>query len=140
IQDIVVLQKLSLTTPEFHNQLRLNIMQNPSIVLAENDVISLESVKITNLSCTFKVDELSQALQSRWARNEDEKLATSEGLDCQVLRPNGEGWQTGKFRIVVEFCPDLLEEETDEVAIETPNTDSPLDALRQETAQSNGHD
>jgi hypothetical protein len=46
-----------------------------------------------------------------------------EGIECEILKFNSEGWQKGKFRIKVtlEFCPD-------EPEIEEP--ESPLDDLR----------
>lgn len=51
----------------------------------------------------------------------------ADGIECEVLKPNSNGWQKGKVRINVsiEFCPDTLEGGESE-----PET-SPLDWLRQ---------
>ncbi|WP_041233692.1 KGK domain-containing protein [Cylindrospermum stagnale] len=52
-----------------------------------------------------------------------------EGIECEILKFNSEGWQKGKFRIKVsiEFCPDEPEiEETTEIK----EPESPLDDLR----------
>ncbi|MGF1601340.1 MAG: KGK domain-containing protein [Thermosynechococcaceae cyanobacterium] len=112
-------------------------MHQKSLVLSKDDVISLEE-KINNLSLTFKVDELLEDLQQKWAKNNDEKLASGRGLDCQVLRQSGQGWQTGKIRVVLEFCPDTPEEIETSAVESTSSAESPLETLRQETA-SNGY-
>ncbi|WP_110984902.1 KGK domain-containing protein [Acaryochloris thomasi] len=114
-------------------------MQKNSVILSSCDVISPIG-ETKSLPYTFKAKELLIDLKDGWARSNQEKLVFSEGFSCHVLRPNGEGWQTGKFRVVIEFCPDSPEEATDEPAAEqASSTESPLDALRQETTQVNGH-
>jgi KGK domain len=62
---------------------------------------------------------------------------TEKGMDCEILNPNGKGWQKGKarIRIILEFCPD----EANEGAIASSKTDphlldSSLDDIRQEIA------
>lgn len=104
-------------------------MNQTPMLLIKDDVISLKE-KVNNLPRTFKVAELVHDLWNRWAKNNNEKLITSEGLDCQLLRPNGQGWETGKLRVVIEFCPDVPEM-IDELAPEQRVcADSPLDVLR----------
>lgn len=99
------------------------------MLLVKDDVISLKK-KVNNLPQTFKVAELVHDLWRRWAKNNDEKLITSEGLDCQILKPNGRGWETGKLRVVIEFCPDVPEMIAELATEQRVGTDSPLDALR----------
>jgi hypothetical protein len=102
--------------------------------LTKQDVISLEETKVNNLSQTFKVDELLTHVQAKvqWAKDEDKYSAFSDGIDCQVLRPNSQGWQRGKFRIVIEFCPELPTAPAHEV------TESSVSTSGQEAEQPNG--
>jgi KGK domain len=53
---------------------------------------------------------------------ENRKAWFSDGIKCEVLKPNSNGWEKGKFRIniSIEFCPETLE---------TKNSD--LDSIRQ---------
>jgi hypothetical protein len=53
---------------------------------------------------------------------ENRKVWFADGIECEILKPNSNGWQKGKFRIniSIEFCPDVLEEQ-----------ESGLDSIRQ---------
>ena len=56
--------------------------------------------------------------------------ALLSGMNCDLLQPDGKGWQKGKLKICFEFIPE--EPETVEI-IEKPIKDhfSPLDEIRQ---------
>ena len=53
--------------------------------------------------------------------DESRKAWFEDGIECEVLNPNSNGWKKGKIRIniKIEFCPDEQEE------------DSTLDGIRQ---------
>lgn len=58
-----------------------------------------------------------------------EKDWLGDGIDCEILKIGGKGWQKGKIkiRVNVEFCPD--EPEIEE-APEITEPESPLDDIR----------
>lgn len=53
---------------------------------------------------------------------ENRKVWFADGIECEVMKPNSNGWQKGKIRINVsiEFCPEISE-----------TKDSDLDSIRQ---------
>lgn len=61
---------------------------------------------------TFRVGELSEAIESHLAQaiadwNEEKKAWFSDrGIDCEALRFGSNGWQKGRIRLCLEFCPD----------------------------------
>ena len=83
----------------------------------EDDVISQKSnsQKIDRFSDTFTGLEILANFRDRVS---DDEQVLIDGFKCKVLQP-GKGWQTGKIRINVEFCPDNPTE-----------PDSPLDEIR----------
>ena len=107
-----------------------------------DEVVSVEdSKKILLAHPIFKFSELKQALThliqtyDSNARNGwgDEKVKWfNEGTNVQVLRYGAAGWQKGRIRISVEFCPD--EPEVQKTSIpnqpETSEPESPLDEIR----------
>ncbi|MBR8836585.1 MAG: KGK domain protein [Stigonema ocellatum SAG 48.90 = DSM 106950] len=59
----------------------------------------------------------------------DTRQGFEEGVDCEVLKVGGKGWQKGKFRITatLQFIPDEPEiEQTPEIT----QPESPLDDIR----------
>jgi len=87
--------------------------------LATGEVLSVdESVQLLIGHRTFRVSELAEAikaqlehgLQGGWTQAK-EGWFSEEGIPCEVLRFTAQGWQKGKVRINLEFCPIDSEEE-----------------------------
>jgi KGK domain len=81
-------------------------MSDSSYILSDDDVINTSESALM-FQCTFKASEFLSIMESKL---EEENLF-KEGIECQLLRP-GQSWQTGKFRICLEFCPDEAEVES----------------------------
>ncbi|CAD5982990.1 hypothetical protein PCC9214_05098 [Planktothrix tepida] len=75
-------------------------MSDSTYILNDDDVINTSESALM-FQCTFKASEFLSIMESKL---EEENLF-KEGIECQLLRP-GKSWQTGKFRIRLEFCPD----------------------------------
>jgi len=77
----------------------------------DNDEVLFISVgRVLMTNPTFKVgefiDALAQAISDReddWS--DDNEGWFGEGLECESLRFGTRGWQRGKVRIRLEFCP-----------------------------------
>jgi hypothetical protein len=86
--------------------------------LATGEVLSVdESVQILIGHRTFRAGELAQAIKTQleygiqgWSPDKDAWFS-EEGIPCEVLRFTAQGWQKGKVRINLEFCPLDGEEE-----------------------------
>jgi len=126
-------------------------MSNKFEPLKENEIVSLnldtEKPQLLLTQPTYKVKEFLKALSrlidtyddtlTRYKQNGVEFRVTkekagwfNEGIDCEVLKLDAQGWQKGKVRLAIEFCPDEPEiEETQNEEI--PQPESPLDDLRQ---------
>ena len=117
-------------------------MNNKFEPLMSDEVVSVEeSKKILLAHPIFKFSELKQALthliktydpnaQRGWS---DEKVKWfNEGVNVQVLRYGAPGWQKGRIRISVEFCPDEPEVQKTSTSNqpETYEIESPLDEIR----------
>jgi KGK domain len=58
------------------------------------------------------------------------------GINCNLLQPDGKGWQKGKLKICFEFIPEENEPvATQEPPVQTHN--SPLDEIRNSLVESN---
>jgi hypothetical protein len=101
-----------------------------------NDVISVcQDRRLFIDNSTFKKVEFTYLLIEAIKRSEsnyqgnrgrwtEEKLDWfSEGIDCEVIKADGKGWQKGKVRIILEFAPDEPE--------------SPLDDIRRKISEEN---
>ena len=78
--------------------------------LDNDEVLFVSAGRILMPNPTFKVGELldglAQAVSDReedWA--DENEGWFGEGLECQVLRFGTKGWQRGKVRLRLEFCP-----------------------------------
>ena len=64
-----------------------------------------------------------------------------KGTTCNLLQPDGKGWQKGQIKICFEFIPEEDEPEEDEPVVtpeKQPETDrSPLDDIRASFVKSN---
>jgi hypothetical protein len=93
-------------------------MSDFEFVEGYENVVSIEdnNIQVVNHpQRTFTTNELFNALESHWVGHafpKDQKDAwLYEGVKCRLLKP-GEGWVTGRFRLVagIEFCPDSPEQ------------------------------
>ncbi|WP_206759000.1 KGK domain-containing protein [Anabaena azotica] len=110
------------------------------IVLQDKDVISIEKDKSLIGASTFKANEIYIYLRDKIARDVGIEAADEwvfEGLPCELLTAEGQGWQSGKVWFCLEFIPDEKEnsnETDDEPTKALP--ESPLDDLRAELLDS----
>jgi KGK domain len=80
-------------------------------VLSNDEVLFIHTGRVLMSNPTFKVGEFLDALAQLVSEREDEWSDDNEGwfgagLDCEALRFGNQGWQRGKVRIRLEFCPD----------------------------------
>lgn len=88
-------------------------MENKFEPLFTGEVLSVsESTQILIGHSTFRVDELAEALRAQLLDQQIGGLTadkadwfTEEGIPCEALRFGADGWQSGKVRIHIEFCP-----------------------------------
>jgi hypothetical protein len=78
--------------------------------LNENEVLHVTRGRIVMDNPTFRVSEFLDALAQVVSEQEEVWTEDSEGwfadgLDCEVLRLNGQSWQRGRVRLRLEFCP-----------------------------------
>jgi pilus assembly protein FimV len=86
--------------------------------LASGEVLSVdESAQILIGHHTFRVGELADAIKtqlehglSEWTQDKNAWFS-EEGISCEVLRFSSGGWQKGKVRINLEFCPQEVAED-----------------------------
>lgn len=79
--------------------------------LNDDEVLYVSLGRVLMANPTFKVgeflDALAQAISDREEDWTDENEGWfSDGLECEALRFNAQGWQRGKVRLRLEFCPD----------------------------------
>jgi hypothetical protein len=79
-------------------------------VLSNDEVLYVNSGRVLMSNPTFKVGELLDALAQLVSEREDDWSDDNEGwfgegLDCEALRFGNQGWQRGRVRIRLEFCP-----------------------------------
>ncbi|MBE9124690.1 MULTISPECIES: KGK domain-containing protein [unclassified Coleofasciculus] len=117
-------------------------MDNQFEPLATGEVLSVdESDQILIGHCTFRVGEFAEAIRMQleyglggWSP-EKNAWFSAEGIPCEVLRFSSRGWQKGKVRINLEFCPQEFEDEDngasasteDELVLAEPETEEELE-------------
>lgn len=86
-------------------------MDNQFEAMDNDEVLYVSLGRVLMSNPTFKVgefiDALAQAVSDResdW--NDDNEGWFSDGLACQALRFQRQGWQKGRVRIRLEFCPE----------------------------------
>jgi len=77
-----------------------------SYFLNPDDVVSVENSQNVVGSQTFKVQELMQKLRNQVGASLEQ---WNEGIECEVLKADSLGWQTGKVCIGLRFIPDAPE-------------------------------
>ncbi|NJN85089.1 MAG: KGK domain-containing protein [Leptolyngbyaceae cyanobacterium SL_7_1] len=80
-------------------------------LLQDSEVLHITRGRILMSNPTFRVNEFLDALAQLISDQEDEWTEETEGwfnhgLACEVLRLGNQGWQRGRVRIRLEFCPD----------------------------------
>ncbi|MBD2462252.1 KGK domain-containing protein [Oscillatoria sp. FACHB-1407] len=86
-------------------------MENEFAPLNDDEVLYIREGRVLIPNPTFKVVEFLDALAQAVSEREDEWTEDSEGwfgsgLPCEVLRFGNQGWQRGRVRIRLEFCPE----------------------------------
>ncbi|MEB3828834.1 KGK domain-containing protein [Phormidium sp. CCY1219] len=106
--------------------------------LHKEEILSIqEDSKILIPHTTFKVEELIKAAiniiknsdnvaRQNW--NEEKAKWALEGVKGEVLKFGAKGWQKGKLRLTIEFCP---------TEAEPTEPESPLDEIRQKIREEN---
>jgi len=87
-------------------------MDNEFGLLNDDEVLYIRAGRILIANPTFKISEfldaLAQVVSERevdW-NEECEGWFNDEGLPCEVLKFGNQGWQRGRVRIRLEFCPE----------------------------------
>ena len=90
---------------------------------------------------TSRVEQLVEKIKAINWQYEDGSIFSEDGLQCEILRPDAQGWQKGIVRVSVEFMPvpDPIDEtwppENDEQ--DSSIAENPLDAIRQAALENN---
>jgi KGK domain len=87
-------------------------MDNEFGLLGDDEVLFIRSGRILMSNPTFKVSEFLDSLaqlvseqEGEWS-DEREGWFNDQGQSCEVLRYGNQGWQRGRVRIRLEFCPE----------------------------------
>jgi hypothetical protein len=85
---------------------RFESLESGEVISVQHDTLVLSGHR------TFRVGELNEAIESHlkqaianWSE-ENNGWFTPEGLECEALRFGSQGWQKGRIRLCLEFCPD----------------------------------
>jgi KGK domain len=85
---------------------RFESLESGEVISVQHDTLVLSGHR------TFRVGELNEAIASHlkqaianWTE-ENNGWFTPEGLECEALRFGSKGWQKGRIRLCLEFCPD----------------------------------
>ena len=93
-----------------------NNTENSEIAKEIHTFIRSSSDKSTNAIQSFDIDDIEPFI--------------AEGVNCNLLQPDGKGWQKGKLKLCFEFTP----EEPEAIATQATPVEaqsSPLDEIRQ---------
>ncbi|MCY7366879.1 MAG: hypothetical protein LH474_01860 [Chamaesiphon sp.] len=97
--------------------------------LESGEVVSIQhEAQVLSGHRTFRSGELSDAIKSYveqaiagWSEEKNDWF-TDRGIECEALRFGSKGWQKGRIRLSLEFCPD----EPALAALEASNTTTPI--------------
>ena len=85
---------------------RFESLESGEVISVQHDTLVLGGHR------TFRVGELNEAIESHlkqaienWTEANN-AIFTTQGLDCEALRFSSKGWQKGRIRLSLEFCPD----------------------------------
>jgi KGK domain len=85
---------------------RFESLESGEVISVQHDTLVLSGHR------TFRVGELNEAIASHLKKaienwnEENNAWFTDRGLDCEALRFGSKGWQKGRIRLCLEFCPD----------------------------------
>jgi KGK domain len=90
-----------------------NIMSDRFESLESGEVVSIQhETQVLSGHRTFRSGELNDAIKSYvekaiagWSEEKNDWF-TDRGIDCEALRFGSKGWQKGRIRLSLEFCPD----------------------------------
>jgi KGK domain len=96
--------------------------------LESGEVVSIQhETQVLNGHRTFRSGELNDTIKglveqaiAGWSEEKNDWF-TDRGIDCEALRFGSKGWQKGRIRLSLEFCPD----EPDQLALSASNTSIP---------------
>jgi KGK domain len=88
-------------------------MQDRFESLESGEVISVQhDTQVLSGHRTFRVGELNDSIESylksaiaNW-NEEHNGWLNPQGIECEALRFGSQGWQKGRIRLCLEFCPD----------------------------------
>jgi hypothetical protein len=85
---------------------RFESLASGEVISVQHDTLALSGHR------TFRAGELNKAIESHlksvitnWSE-QNNGWFTPEGIDCEALRFGSTGWQKGRIRLCLEFCPD----------------------------------
>ena len=98
--------------------------------LKKGEVLSVDdSAQILIGHRTFRVSEFAESVRTQleyglggWTEEKDGWFSDI-GIDCEVLRFGATGWQKGRVRISLEFCPEDEEQKSVNSVTETVSHD-----------------
>ena len=122
-------------------------MQNKFKPLNDEYQDSVLSFEISMLKVSDLIKQVKQALEAKGLDILRSTLSSRggipgslqewyvQGVNCEILKPGSTSWKKGKIKINIslEFCPDEpeIEETIQSNDVETNQTSSPLDDIRQ---------
>ncbi len=97
--------------------------------LESGEVVSIQhEAQVLSGHRTFRSGELNDAIKSyveqaiaSWS-DEKNDWFSDRGIDCEALRFGSKGWQKGRIRLSLEFCPD----EPEMPALSASNSQTPV--------------
>ena len=108
--------------------------------LESGEVVSIQhETQVLSGHRTFRSGELNDAIKSYveqaiagWSEEKNDWF-TDRGIDCEALRFGSKGWQKGRIRLSLEFCPDepempALSASNIQTPVTTYFTDTPVSA------------
>jgi KGK domain len=124
--------------------------------LESGEVVSIQhEAEVLSGHRTFRAGELNEAIKSYvekaipgWSAEKNDWF-TDRGIDCEALRFGSQGWQKGRIRVSLEFCPDeptapaLSASSSIPAALSSADTANPsltLSATPTQTTTANHHD
>jgi len=85
---------------------RFELLENGEVISVQQETQVLIGHK------TFRVGEINDAIRGHlekaitdWTEHNNDWFS-SQGIDCEALRFGSNGWEKGRIRLCLEFCPD----------------------------------
>ena len=120
--------------------------------LESGEVVSIQhETQVLNGHRTFRSGELNDAIKScveqaiaGWSEDKNDWF-TDRGIDCEALRFGAKGWQKGRIRLSLEFCPDepempALSASSTQTPVTTYFTDTPINTPQTPKNSVTSHD